>query len=69
MNIKVNGKKELIEFSKEKITLKDTMDYLGYREDNVIVELNSLIINSENWSLNNIEEGDRIEIVSIVGGG
>ena len=69
MNIKVNGKKELIEFSKEKITLKDTMDYLGYREDNVIVELNNFIINSENWSLNNIEEGDRIEIVSIVGGG
>tara|TARA_B100000212_G_scaffold318051_1_gene274150 strand:+ start:962 stop:1171 length:210 start_codon:yes stop_codon:yes gene_type:complete len=69
MNVKVNGKIEHLKFSQEKITLKEALEFLGYREDSVIVELNDLIINSANWSMKFLEEGDKIEIVSIVGGG
>tara|TARA_Y100000589_G_C26881381_1_gene518152 strand:- start:224 stop:433 length:210 start_codon:yes stop_codon:yes gene_type:complete len=69
MKIKVNGKETLIKFPKQKISLKHTLEYLGYRKDTVIVEFNNHIINSENWSNHIIEEGDKLEIVSIVGGG
>tara|TARA_B100000963_G_scaffold172529_1_gene150020 strand:+ start:162 stop:368 length:207 start_codon:yes stop_codon:yes gene_type:complete len=68
MKIRVNGEERLIQRD-ESISLNETMQLLGYSSKTVIVELNKLIINSEEWNDKYIRNGDRLEIVSIVGGG
>ena len=68
MKIKVNGEERFIK-SKTNISLNETMILLGYSSNTVVVELNKLIINSEEWKNKFIKAGDKLEIVSIVGGG
>ncbi len=69
MKISVNGKEKKIELEKEKALLSSTLELLGYKQNTVVVEVNDLIINSKKWGEKIIKEGDRLEIVSIVGGG
>ena len=69
MKIKVNGKEKNIELKKEKALLSSTLKLLGYRQNTIVVEVNDLIINSKKWDNKILKEGDRLEIVSIVGGG
>ncbi len=69
MRIRVNGEEKNIELEKEKALLSSTLELLGYKSNTVVVEVNNLIINSKKWDNEIIKEGDRIEIVSIVGGG
>ena len=68
MKIKVNGVERLIE-SKASISLNETIKLLGYSSNTVVVEVNKLIINSAEWDDKYIKNGDKLEIVSIVGGG
>ena len=68
MKINVNGEERLIK-SNESISLNETIKLLGYSSNTVVVELNKLIINSEEWENKFIKNGDKLEIVSIVGGG
>ena len=68
MKIRVNGEEKLIHSNKS-ISLNDAMKLLGYSSNTVVVELNKLIINSEEWEVKHIRNGDKLEIVSIVGGG
>ena len=42
---------------------------LGYKPNTVVVELNNTIINFQSWDCKIVHDGDKIEIVSIVGGG
>ena len=42
---------------------------MGYKQNTIVVELNSLIINSIKWKNVKLKDGDNLEIVSIVGGG
>ena len=67
MKIKVNGKEKNIEL--ENVLLSRTLDLLGYKSNTIVVEVNDLIINSTKWEDEVLKEGDRLEIVSIVGGG
>ena len=69
MKIKVNGKEKNIELDNDKALLSKTLELLGYSPNSVVVELNDLIINSTKWGNEILKEGDRLEIVSIVGGG
>ena len=69
MKIKVNGKEKNIELQNEKLLLSETLEFLGYKSNAVVVEVNDLIINSKKWKNEILKEGDRLEIVSIVGGG
>ena len=69
MKIRVNGKEKKIELENEKALLSSILEFLGYKQNTVVVELNDLIINSKKWENEIIKEGDRLEIVSIVGGG
>ena len=69
MKIRVNGKEKIIELENEKALLSSTLKFLGYKKNTVVVEVNNLIINSKKWENEIIKEGDRLEIVSIVGGG
>ena len=68
MKIRVNGEERLIKINAS-ISLNETMKLLGYSSNTVVVELNKLIINSEEWKNEFIKDGDNLEIVSIVGGG
>ena len=69
MRIKVNGKEKNIELENEKALLSRTLEYLGYKPNTIVVEVNDLIINSKKWEDAILKDGDRLEIVSIVGGG
>ena len=68
MKISVNGEEKLFQ-SYESISLNETIKLLGYSSNTVVVEVNKLIINSAEWEEKFIKNGDRLEIVSIVGGG
>ncbi len=68
MKIKVNGEERLIESNKS-MSLNETIRLLGYNTNTVVVEVNQLIINSAEWDDKYIKNGDKLEIVSIVGGG
>ena len=68
MKINVNGEERFIQSNKS-ISLNEAMKSLGYSSSTVVVELNKLIINSEEWKDKFIKNGDKLEIVSIVGGG
>ena len=68
MKISVNGEERLIQ-SNKKISLNETIKLLGYSSNTVVVEVNKLIINSAEWDDKYIKNGDKLEIVSIVGGG
>ena len=69
MKIKVNGVETHLDVTKKGISLSSTLDLLGYKPNTVVVELNRTIVNSESLANQSIQEGDNIEIVSIVGGG
>ena len=69
MKIRVNGEEKEIELEKEKALLSTTLELLGYKSNTIVVELNNLIVNSTKWENELLEEGDKLEIVSIVGGG
>ena len=69
MKIKVNGEEKLINSNNKEITLSETISFLGYKTNTIVVELNNLIINSEQWNYNHVKDGDKLEIVAIVGGG
>ena len=68
MKISVNGEERLIQ-SYKSISLNETIKLLGYSSNRVVVEVNKLIINSDEWKDKYIKNGDKLEIVSIVGGG
>ena len=69
MRIKVNGREELIHLENEELFLSRIIVFLGYNPQTVVVELNNLIINSKKWDSKKLKDGDKLEIVSIVGGG
>tara|TARA_Y100000589_G_scaffold263380_1_gene253840 strand:- start:110 stop:316 length:207 start_codon:yes stop_codon:yes gene_type:complete len=68
MKIRVNGEERIIK-STVSIALNETITLLGYSSNKIIVELNKQIINSDEWKDKYVKEGDKLEIVSIVGGG
>jgi len=69
MKIKVNGEEIKIELDQENVLLSTALNYMGYKPNTIVVELNNLIINSIKWEKVKLKEGDNLEIVSIVGGG
>lgn len=50
-------------------TVFDIVDYFAYNFSLLVVEYNHLICNKTSWKKIFIKNGDRIEIVTIVGGG
>ena len=69
MKIKVNVEEKIIELDQENALLSIALNSMGYKPNTIVVELNSLIINSIKWGKVKLKEGDNLEIVSIVGGG
>ena len=69
MKLKVNGKEKVIALEKDNALLSSALEFLGYQPNTIVVEVNNLIINSKKWDHKILKDGDKLEIVSIVGGG
>ena len=69
MKIKVNGEEKKIELEQENVLLSTALNFMGYKPNTIVVELNNLIINSIQLDKVKLKDGDNLEIVSIVGGG
>ena len=54
---------------KQKINLSDLIDYFNYDKSLLVLEYNNVISNKKNWENIYIKHQDKIEIVTIVGGG
>lgn len=56
-------------YTYEKITILEIIQYFNYNDALLVLEYNNLICNKEKWNEIFITNQDRIEIVTIVGGG
>jgi len=56
-------------FTFEFITLSDLLNYFDYKSALFVLEHNDYICNKSEWHKIRIKENDKIEIISIVGGG
>jgi len=62
----LNGQKYCTEHD---LTLLELTTYFNYNRSLFVLEYNQLVWNQKNWSTTFIQNNDKIEIVSIVGGG
>tara|TARA_Y100001968_G_scaffold53969_1_gene45055 strand:- start:483 stop:701 length:219 start_codon:yes stop_codon:yes gene_type:complete len=69
MKIKINGEIKTIGNSTEEFLLEGLLENLGYKPQLVVVELNGEIISPKVWISTKIQNGDCLEVVTIVGGG
>jgi len=53
----------------EPLNIFDLIQYFRYNLDLLVIEYNYLICEKKNWQKIFINEGDKIEVVTIVGGG
>nr|WPV72559.1 thiamine biosynthesis protein S [Navicula sp.]WPV72717.1 thiamine biosynthesis protein S [Navicula sp.] len=65
-NFFLNGENYCI---KTTITLLDLIHYFDYNTSLLVLEYNNSICNKKNWNKISIDENDKIEIITIVGGG
>nr|YP_010134013.1 thiamine biosynthesis protein S [Tryblionella apiculata]QWM93502.1 thiamine biosynthesis protein S [Tryblionella apiculata] len=65
-NFFLNGQSYYI---KKTVTLFDIIIYFNYNDSLLVLEYNNLICNKKNWKNISITNQDKIEIVTIVGGG
>ena len=62
----LNGEKY---FTKQELTLLAIIKYFNYNTSLLVLEYNNLICTKTNWNKIFIKNSDKIEIVTIVGGG
>ena len=62
----LNGQKY---FTESKLTILNLINYFNYNTSLLVLEYNNLICNKKNWNELYIQNNDKIEIVTIVGGG
>ena len=56
-------------YTNENITLLDLIKYFNYNDSLLVLELNKLICSKNKWQNTFVSNHDKIEIVTIVGGG
>ena len=66
MNIFINGKVSEV---KKNINIQDILRMNNISDENIVVEINRTIISKMYWDNTRIEENDKIEIITAVGGG
>ena len=54
---------------KQQITISDLLNYFDYKSSLFVLEYNNFICNKEDWKRIEIQSNDKIELISIVGGG
>ena len=55
--------------TEHKLTLLELVNYFNYNTSLLVLEHNNFICNKQNWGTTFINNTDKIEIVTIVGGG
>jgi len=65
-NFLLNGQRYSTNYN---LTLLELIQYFNYNTSLLVLEYNSLICNKKNWNSIFITNNDKIEIVTIVGGG
>tara|TARA_B100001063_G_scaffold230277_1_gene243227 strand:+ start:244 stop:444 length:201 start_codon:yes stop_codon:yes gene_type:complete len=66
MNIKLNGKKFTVD---EKLSLINFLKNNNIDEKNIVIEINKKIITKSLWKEYRLNDNDKIEIITAVGGG
>ena len=66
MTISVNSKEQTLE---PESTVQSLLQQLGFAEKRVAVEVNQELIVKSQWNEVRLKPGDKVEIVSFVGGG
>ncbi|MEM7579617.1 MAG: sulfur carrier protein ThiS [Mastigocoleus sp.] len=66
VNFVVNGENRNVSSS---VSLPQILEQLGYNPRLVAVEYNGEILHRQFWESTTIKSGDRLEVVTIVGGG
>lgn len=66
MQIQVNGERRT---AADGMTIADLLRELDIRPDRVAVEVNLEIVDKQDFGRRGIREGDRVEILSFIGGG
>jgi thiamine biosynthesis protein ThiS len=56
-------------FTNSKLTIFELVNYFNYNTSLLVLEYNSLICSKKDWDKIYINNNDKIEIVTIVGGG
>lgn len=65
-NFLLNGQKY---YTKQIVNLFDLVNYFNYNDSLLVLEYNNFICNKKKWKTIYIKNNDKIEIVTIVGGG
>lgn len=66
MNIFINGKKF---FSETDLTISEFLKKNNISENNIVVEINKEIITKNLWETYKLNNNDKVEIITAVGGG
>ena len=56
-------------FTQSEITILQLINYFNYNSALLVLEYNNVICNKKHWDQISIKTNDKIEIVTIVGGG
>ena len=56
-------------FTTSNLSLLDLIKYFNYNSSLLVLEYNNFICNKNNWNTIFVKNNDKIEIVTIVGGG
>ncbi len=69
MKITINGEQNAIQTKEGGITLDALIKKLDYHPKLIVIEYNGEILQPLKWANQQIQDGDILEIVTIVGGG
>ena len=69
MNLTINGELKSLEAKQGTLSLSSLIKQLEHHPLLIVVELNGTILPPGNWDQQQIQDGDSLEIVTIVGGG
>lgn len=56
-------------YTTQNLTLLDIIKYFNYNNSLLVLELNQLVYNKKKWNQTFVKNHDKLEIITIVGGG
>ncbi len=69
MKLTINGEDKTIKTNESLLSLANLIHQLGHHPRLIVVEFNGTILTPEHWEKQIVQDGDSLEIVTIVGGG
>tara|TARA_Y100001968_G_C19224002_1_gene651167 strand:- start:203 stop:415 length:213 start_codon:yes stop_codon:yes gene_type:complete len=69
MKLTINGELTFFKESKEPLTIARVVKQLTQHPQLIVIEFNGEILDQKTWAHQEVKDGDKLEIVTIVGGG